>query len=180
MKLYLVRHGEAAARWSQSRDPGLSERGRQQAYSICGRFRGHAPMSVVASPLLRAQETAAPLAAMWGVDVQRDDAYRELPSLVSFEERAAWLKRVMRGTWDEVDEALVNWRDDAWRAFTSIDTDAVVFSHFMVINAILSRLNGDDRLVSFEPDYISVTAFASSDDGVELIELGKALETVVL
>ena len=98
MKLYLVRHGEAAARWSQSRDPGLSERGRQQARSICERFREYAPMSVVTSPLLRAQETAAPLAAMWGVDVRADDAYRELPSLVSFEERAAWLKRVMRGT----------------------------------------------------------------------------------
>lgn len=180
MKLYLVRHGEAAARWSQSRDPGLSECGRQQARSICERFCDHTPMKVVTSPLLRARETAAPLAAMWGVDVRADDAYRELPSLVSFEERAAWLKRVMQGTWDEVDEALVNWRDIAWCAFKSIDTDAIVFSHFMLINAILGRLTGDDRLVSFEPDYISVTAFAVGDDGVELIELGKALETVVL
>ncbi|HSM69467.1 MAG TPA: hypothetical protein VK830_07115 [Xanthomonadales bacterium] len=31
MSIFLVRHGEAAARWHESDDPGPSELGRQQA-----------------------------------------------------------------------------------------------------------------------------------------------------
>ena len=31
MKIYLIRHGEAAQSWDQSADPGLSELGKEQA-----------------------------------------------------------------------------------------------------------------------------------------------------
>lgn len=136
-------------------------------------------MTVVSSPLLRARETAAPLAAMWEVDVRIDDSYRELPSLVSFEERVAWLRDVMQRTWDEVDDALVEWREDAWRSLKAIDTDTMIVSHFMVINAILSRLTDDERVVSFEPDYVSVTQLIRLGHRFELVELGKELETFV-
>ena len=136
-------------------------------------------MNIVSSPLLRAQETAAPLASMWEVDVRIDDSFRELPSLVSFEERVAWLKDVMQRTWDEVDDALVEWRDAAWWSITALEVDTVIVSHFMVINAILSRLNSDDRLVSFEPDYVSVTQLAGQEKGIELVALRKELETFV-
>ena len=44
---------------------------------------------------------------MWNVDVRIEDSFRELPSLVAFEERVVWLKAVMQRTWDEVDDALV-------------------------------------------------------------------------
>jgi broad specificity phosphatase PhoE len=180
MNIYLVRHGEAAARWSQSRDAGLSPTGRDQAASLCERFAAEAPMRVVSSPLLRAQETAAPLASMWQVDVRIDPSYRELPPLVSFEERRAWLEVVMQRTWGEVDDALLEWRDAAWRSITSIDADTVIFSHFMVINAILSRLTGNERLVSFEPDYVSVTQLAGQGNALQLVGLGEELETTVL
>lgn len=49
----------------------------------------------------------------------------------------------------------------------------------MVINAILSRLKGDERLVSFEPDYVSITQLASQGNELELVALGKELETFV-
>ena len=136
-------------------------------------------MNIVSSPLLRAQETAAPLASMWNVDVRIEDSFRELPSLVAFEERVVWLKAVMQRTWDEVDDALVEWRDVAWRSITALDVDTVIVSHFMVINAIVSRLNGDERLVSFEPDYVSVTQLTGRGNGLELVALGKQLGTFV-
>ena len=31
MKIFLIRHGEAAQSWDQSADPGLSELGKEQA-----------------------------------------------------------------------------------------------------------------------------------------------------
>ena len=179
MNIYLIRHGEAAARWSQSRDPSLSQTGREQAAALCKHFADKAPMHIISSPLLRAQETAVPLASMWQVDVRIDESFRELPSLVSFEERAVWLKNVMRRTWDEVDDALIEWREAAWRSITSLNVDTVIFSHFMVINAIVGRLTGDERLVSFEPDYVSVTQLVGPGDGLELAALGEELETFV-
>ena len=116
---------------------------------------------------------------MWQVDVRIDESFRELPSLVSFEERAVGLKKVMRRTWDEVDDALIEWREAAWRSITSLNVDTVIFSHFMVINAIVGRLTGDERLVSFEPDYVSVTQLVGPGDGLELAALGEELETFV-
>ena len=179
MNVYLIRHGEAAARWSQSSDAGLSQRGREQATALRKYFADKAPMNIVSSPLMRAQETAAPLASMWQVDVRIDESFRELPSLVSFEERAAWLKNIMQRTWDEVDAGLIEWGEAAWGSITSLDVDTVIFSHFMVINAVVSRLTGDMRLVSFEPDYVSVTQLVGAEDGLELFSLGKELETFV-
>jgi len=180
MDIYLIRHGEAAARWSQSRDAPLSEIGRKQAQSVCGYFNENRPMTIVSSPLLRAQETAVPLASFWGVEVETDDSFCELPSLVAFEERVLWLKEIMQRTWDQVDGALMEWREAAWRAVNSLDSDTVIFSHFMVINAILSMIIDSQRVVVFEPDYVSITRLIDRGNGIELFDLGKELDTTVL
>ena len=82
--LYLVRHGEAAARWGEDPDPGLSELGRAQArrtqMSLIDELTG--PVSIISSPLRRARETAAPLAGALGAQIRIDDAFREIPAPV--------------------------------------------------------------------------------------------------
>ncbi len=62
-KVFLVRHGEAAARWGEDPDPGLSERGREQASAASEALLGllDAEVNIVSSPLLRARLTAEPL-----------------------------------------------------------------------------------------------------------------------
>ena len=179
MNIYLIRHGEAAARWSESSDAPLSELGRKQAWAVRGYFDENKPMMIVSSPLLRAQETAAPLASFWGIEFETDDNFRELPSLVSFEERVEWLKEVMQRTWDQVDDALIEWRGAVWRAVSSLGSDTVIFSHFMVINAVLSMVTDSIRVVGFEPDYASITRLTDRGNGIELSELGKGLNTTV-
>jgi broad specificity phosphatase PhoE len=62
--VYLVRHGEAAASWETAVDPGLSVAGQQQAQALLDTFGATPPRRLVSSPLQRAQETAAPLAAL--------------------------------------------------------------------------------------------------------------------
>lgn len=78
-RIYLVRHGEVhnPEKVLYGRLPGfrLSERGQQQA-ALVAEFLGHPNrdiVAVVASPLQRAQETAAPIAAEYGLEVQADD-----------------------------------------------------------------------------------------------------------
>ena len=74
--VHLVRHGEVhnPTKMLYGRLPGfrLSERGLEQA-GVAARFlAGHDIVAVICSPLERAQQTAAPLAAAYGLEVQID------------------------------------------------------------------------------------------------------------
>ena len=74
--IHLVRHGqvENPRRVLYGRLPGfhLSGRGRAQADLLAGHFAGIPLAAVVASPLERAQQTAAPIAAAHGLEVRTD------------------------------------------------------------------------------------------------------------
>ena len=72
MRLFLVRHAHS--------DPGdpdelrpLSARGREQARELAERLAAAAPELVLASPLLRARETAAAIAKAAGVELRVDE-----------------------------------------------------------------------------------------------------------
>jgi phosphohistidine phosphatase SixA len=72
MRLYLVRHAHSDPGDPDSLRP-LSPRGREQAQELGERFAAIAPDLVLASPLLRARETAAAIAKATGSEVRVDD-----------------------------------------------------------------------------------------------------------
>jgi alpha-ribazole phosphatase len=82
VRLALVRHAEAAedvrGRCYGRLDVGLSVAGREQCAGLAETFRTEPVTSVVASPAVRARETAAAIAALHGLDVEIVDALREL------------------------------------------------------------------------------------------------------
>src|SRR5919197_3414142 len=91
--IYLVRHGhvENPDRVLYGRLPGfnLSQRGRAQA-DLLGRYFEPLPIeAVIASPLERAQQTAAAIAAPHGLEVGSDDRLIDASSM--FEGVAGWL-----------------------------------------------------------------------------------------
>lgn len=75
--VHLLRHGEVhnPRRILYGRLPGfgLSERGVRQAEQVAAHLADHDVVHVVASPLLRAQQTAAPIAAAHGLEVATDE-----------------------------------------------------------------------------------------------------------
>lgn len=79
---HLVRHAEHGllGRVLTGRMPGvlLNERGRQQALGLARHFSGRAVAAVACSPLERAQETAAPIAAALGLEVTTDAGLDEI------------------------------------------------------------------------------------------------------
>lgn len=79
-KLYLVRHGRAAAGWDVDPNPGLDELGRAQAEQASLSLSKYAPAKIVSSPLLRCQETAAPLAALLKTSVAIEQRVAEILS----------------------------------------------------------------------------------------------------
>ncbi|HKE98865.1 MAG TPA: phosphoglycerate mutase family protein [Actinomycetes bacterium] len=73
--LLLVRHAKAADRetWTEAdRDRPLVERGRRQAERLAAALAGSTLALVAASPWLRCVQTAEPLAAAAGLQVQPD------------------------------------------------------------------------------------------------------------
>ena len=80
--VHLARHGEsdwnAAGRWQGHADRPLTELGRRQAAELADRLADVQLDAVYSSDLLRARETAEPVAARHGLEVQALPALREV------------------------------------------------------------------------------------------------------
>ena len=182
MDIFLVRHGEAAASWGQDPDPGLSTLGEQQAVATTKLLlpRMGSNVALVSSPLLRAQETAQPLAQSLGLDISIDDAFREIPAPVPLGDRKTWLRGFMQQSWCDQPEELLKWRDSAREQLLELKTPTVVFTHFLVLNAIVGSILGHAETLYFWPDNASITHLALQRDGtLELLSLGAQMDTVV-
>jgi broad specificity phosphatase PhoE len=82
LRLVLIRHGETdwnrERRYQGHRDTPLSETGRAQADAAARTLAGERLHAVWSSPLRRARETAAVIAAPQGLEVQVNDAFGEM------------------------------------------------------------------------------------------------------
>ena len=179
--VFLVRHGEAQAHWGQSADPGLSELGHRQADECAVELatRLGPGTALLSSPLARALQTAEPLARRMGVDLSVSESYREIPAPVPLSDRREWLRAFMRESWTGQPETLLNWRQRLLDALHATSAPTVIFTHFLVINAVVGHIQGSDRTLSFWPDNGSVTEIQLTDGQLTLRALGRAMETVV-
>ncbi|MER2597907.1 MAG: histidine phosphatase family protein [Caldilineales bacterium] len=84
MQLYLIRHGQSFVNlenWTEgNRDTPLTELGQRQASALARWLPGDLPRvdALYASTMQRARETAAPLAAAYGLPIHWDDRLREM------------------------------------------------------------------------------------------------------
>ena len=183
-RLVLVRHGQAAAAWDADHDPGLDEQGGSQAAAVAEVLAAGERVPILASPLLRTRETAAPLERRWSMKATVEPGVGEIPSPIDdLGQRGAWLREVMQGTWSDLDATSRDWRDNVVATVRRIAAevgDAVVFTHFVAINVVVGAATGDDRVVVCAPDHCSRTVIEVDTDGsIELIELGGQAQTIV-
>ena len=81
-RLILIRHGEST--WNRERriqgqlDPPLSEQGHEQARRVAGRLARRRVEALYTSDLLRASQTAAPIATALGVEARPMKELREI------------------------------------------------------------------------------------------------------
>jgi len=182
MTIYLVRHGEAAASWQHNPDPALSEQGRAQAQSLLPFFAHRKIEHLISSPLLRTRETALPLGQSTRLAVQLSDAFREIPTPVniSLENRLAWLQGCANSPWSDAGRVLLDWRHSILQSLRGAPDNTVIFTHFMVMNAVVGELRGAPNLVCYQPDYCSVVSLERQAAGLHLISLGQEAQSRVL
>lgn len=167
VELTLVRHGEPAR--DGAHDPGLSAAGREHAERAARFLAGERYHALYVSPLNRARETAAPIAATLGLTPVVVDGLAEFDratGYVHFEDMiAAGDPRVQQYFEDD----LSGWGVDAAEftvtvraAFDEIaarhpDERVVVVSHGGVANAFFGSVLGLTKLSFHAPAYGSVS-----------------------
>jgi broad specificity phosphatase PhoE len=177
-RLFLIRHAEPDAGWGGAEaDPGLSDLGRVQAEQAAASLRALGPLGAVSSPMRRCLETAAPYVDAASLTIEPGVSEVVAPAGVS--DRQAWLQHnfpwrdgAVRRFWSELDPALRRWRDDVIAAIAGIEKDCAVFTHFIAINAIMSKVLGRNETVICRPKHASITEIVADGEGLRLIRMG--------
>jgi broad specificity phosphatase PhoE len=180
-RLTLVRHGRATGGWDDHTDPGLDDVGRAQAEALAGRLQSSPPQPIVVSPMRRCRETAAPLAAAWGVIPQMEPALTEIPSPegIPMGQRVPWLRMAMGSTWTALASPFTAYRDAVVARLVACATDTLVVSHFVAINAAIGAALGDDRLMIYRLDNTSRTVLDVHHGRLVLVEAGAEADTQI-
>ena len=194
VKIYLVRHGEAAEGWT-SQDPPLSELGKSQAQSLVTFVSSTIGensinnIDFISSPLNRCKETASLALEKMYSEIVINNNFRELPSpTLDLEKRVNWLRRVLPLTWSELlkdketkDSGVnfIQWKKNIMNNIYSINKNTIIFTHFVVINSIIGEILKSDKIVNFQPSNCSITEIRKINDRLKLVKLGKSLESTV-
>ena len=183
INIYLVRHGEAGKSWDEDRDPGLSDKGKEQSRKLVSRLNDDFALlnfKAISSPLARAQETAVPLQEKHGFDIEICKTFAEIPSPgIEMSQRSAWLKEMFKVKVGDLESPQQKWRSSIVHSIQDLREDTIIFSHFMVINCVVGWINNFDNLVGFYPDNCSITKILNHNGKLELTQVGNELSTVV-
>ena len=182
-RLYFVRHGHAEAGWDVATDPSLDELGRSQAEAVATQLASTLqPCAIYTSPLARCRETARFLADKWSLDVIVEERIAEIPSPegVAMADRVEWLMGAMQGKWGDLVTAHRAYRDDLVRFAQETKGPAVLFTHFVAINALIGHVLGIDDVMTRRLDNCSVTTFTHTKDGaLVLVDTGHEADSIV-
>ena len=81
---------------------------------------------------------------------------------------------VFQGKWKDVKGDLDY---DAWRGDVAGSLAArggtAVFSHYVAINAVISKLENDERVLVFRPDHASISTLETDGSGLTLVAKGR-------
>jgi len=174
MDLVLVRHGLPERR-ADTADPPLTPKGQEQAERVARALGGERFDAIFSSTMVRAVETARPLAEATGLEVQ------QRPGIVEFDRGT--------GAYTPLEE-LKRDNYEAWKAFVSgdhrVDLDqfqasvvdtieqivashpskaVAIFCHGGVINVWTAHVLGMAPRLFFEPDYGSIHRYLCARSG---------------
>ena len=183
VNIFLIRHGKASSGWN-SLDPSLDSVGERQSSEVSKKLLNYSSkdFDIFSSPMIRCKQTSEPFCKKTKKEIIIDIKVSEIPSPINdLDKRVIWLRRVLPLNWEDLinDEESVasgidygRWRSDIIEFLKGLKSDAFIFTHFVVINSVVSFLKKSDEVVSFNPDNTSVTHLKYDGKLLKIISLG--------
>jgi broad specificity phosphatase PhoE len=180
LRLILVRHGRPNEVDSETpSDPSLNADGWRQARAVAKLLATEGVTRIVASPMLRAQQTAQPLAERLGLGIDTVEGWAEADrgahryrstETLRAEGGEAWQKFLADpirylGADPETFRAGVLAALHATASAYDRAARVVVFTHGMPVNIVLAHALGLDSITSFLVGYGSVTRLRRRENG---------------
>ena len=157
--LYFIRHAQSEANrreiLASRQDFPLSEKGRADAEAIAAELKEIATLDrIVCSPLIRAQQTAAPIAEAFGLEVEMDDRLTEQDlgiyagmSYADLESRTDYMHdRTQRWNWvpdggGESYEMIFQRLEPFFQGLENLEGDSILFvTHAVTMRMIKATL----------------------------------------
>jgi probable phosphoglycerate mutase len=182
MELVIIRHGRPERHETPGvpADPPLSAIGRQQAEATALHLANEKIDAVVASPMVRARQTAAPFATHLGVEavivpnLLEVDAHRD--HYIPNDEFTADHPFIQEMRADPMSMFAYHGGFEAWRskvvgAFDEIvamhkGQTVAVFCHGMVMSTFLTHVIGYNDPFKFQHDFCGITRVTASSSGL--------------
>ena len=183
-RLFLIRHGEPEAQWGGVHDdPGLSERGRQQAAEAGQTLAREGPLALRSSPMRRCRETMAPYLQLMGCsEAELDPRFGEVATPPGVGDRRVWLMENFpwragsaARDWRAMAPDLRSWRERVLSAAAAIGQDTAVFTHFIATNVIVGAAMERTQTIVFRPDYASISELDVRDGLIRVRRLGQEM-----
>ena len=190
INIFLIRHGKASSGWN-SLDQALDDFGEKQSKELAKKLLNCSSESydLFSSPLLRCKQTSIPFRSLCNKEIIIEGRVSEIPSpITDLNKRVIWLKRVLPLNWKELiddKDSIASGLDyNLWRSgiidfLYSLKNDSFIFTHFVVINSIVSFLNKSEKVIFFNPDNTSITHLTLNREILKIISLGEESITKV-
>jgi probable phosphoglycerate mutase len=182
INIILVRHGEASASWSEDPDPGLSKNGINQAKILCEdeSLKNLQDFKFISSPRQRAQETSSFLSNKLNKVIEINNVFDEIPAKgVLLKDKMDWLKGIASMPIRDLPISVQEWNGRIIDTILSINQDSIIFTHFMVMNAVVTYAKQFSKLVNISPDYISIIKITVRDSQIISLKVGDQKKTKI-
>ena len=94
-------------------------------------------------------------------------------------QKKEWLVRIFTTPIEELPEAVKEWRDKLINWLKAAKGNFIVTTHFMVINALVSHITGNEVISCFHPDYASRTEILIKNGKLTQLILGDGKKTTI-
>ena len=78
-----------------------------------------------------------------------------------------------------LDENVSFWRLKIIDAITNLDSDAIIFSHYMVMNVVKGFVDNSDKMLNFHPDYASVVMLKIKNKRISIANIEENKNTII-
>ena len=180
IELIFIRHGEASDAWNNHPDPGLSKTGISQSNDLLNNkdLEFLEKYSFISSPKLRAIETARPLAKKFNKKLKIDNDFIEIPSKnIDLNDRQEWIQEIIKTNKKDLPDYVKLWSKNIYKKTISFKNNSIIFTHFMVINALISEITSSETLLYFHPGYTSIVKIKIAENRIQSFFIQESKKT---